>query len=145
MSETLLSIPYGCLVDEFLHRVYDQPRLTGSERRAIWRELESIYLPDLDYGEEPCYTSGCSWMLESQIFLKPFSLFDDVIARIAALEIWQQAREEPAQAWQRYDKLCSLGGRETFGRLLEQAGLKSPFHIGTVKVVAYAAARFMEL
>jgi M3 family oligoendopeptidase len=145
MTTALLFLPIGCLVDEFSHSVYDQPRLTSSQRLEIWRELEKTYLPDLDYADEPFYAVGRAWQNIESIFTKPFSYFDDVVAQLTALEIWQQAQHSPDLAWQRYDKLCSLGGRDTFTNLLSQAELESPFDISTVKKVAFAAANFLDL
>jgi oligoendopeptidase F len=145
MTEAMLFIPYGCLVDEFQHRVYDQPDLPMGRRHAIWRELEQIYLPDLDYAGEPYYQEGCSWQKKEHIFAAPFYYIDYVIAQIAALELWQLARRSPAQAWQSYDALCGMGGRDTFCGLLNKAGLATPFDTGTIKKIAYAVADFLDL
>jgi M3 family oligoendopeptidase len=145
LTAALLFLPYGCMVDEFQHIVYDQPKLTGEQRHAAWRELERIYQPDLDYGDEAFYRDGCAWMKKQHIFVAPFYYIDYVIAQIAALDIWQTARRSPDLAWQRYDKLCGLGGRDTFASLLSQAEVASPFDLDTIKKVAYAAADFLDL
>jgi M3 family oligoendopeptidase len=145
MTQALLFLPYGCMVDEFQHLVYDQPKLTAEQRHAAWRDLERLYQPDLDYGDEPFYRDVCAWMKKQHIFVAPFYYIDYVIAQLASLDIWQTARRSPSLAWQRYDKLCSLGGRDTFAGLISQAGLASPFELDTIKKVAYAAADFLDL
>ena len=46
-------IPYGCMVDEFQHIVYNNPDLTPDERHAAWKKLEEEYKPHLDYEGDP--------------------------------------------------------------------------------------------
>ncbi len=145
MTEALLFIPYGCLVDEFQHIIYDQPKLLPEQRHEIWRNLEKIYLPDLDYDQEPFHASGGGWQKKEHIFVSPFYYIDYVLAQIVALDLWQLSRKTPDKAWRSYDKLCGLGGRDTFLQLLKKAGLDSPFDMGTIKRVAFAACSFLDL
>ncbi|WP_295798042.1 hypothetical protein, partial [uncultured Treponema sp.] len=42
-------IPYGCMVDEFQHIVYEHSELTPAERKQAWSRLEREYKPHLDY------------------------------------------------------------------------------------------------
>ena len=50
LEDAAAFIPYGCMVDEFQHIVYEHPELTPQERRqAEWRKLEQVYKPHLDY------------------------------------------------------------------------------------------------
>lgn len=145
MTEALLFIPYGCMVDEFQHIIYDQPRLTPAERHQVWRDLENTYMPDLDYGQEPFYVKGGAWQKKGHIYVAPFYYIDYVLAQLVALDLWQLSRKSPDKAWRRYDKLCSLGGRETFLKLLAGAELESPFESGLIKRLAYAACDFLDL
>ena len=45
MTDGLLFLPYGCMVDEFQHIVYDNPNMTPDERHEIWKMLEQTYQP----------------------------------------------------------------------------------------------------
>ena len=38
-------IPYGTMVDEFQHIVYECPNLTAKDRKDVWKELEKKYRP----------------------------------------------------------------------------------------------------
>ena len=145
MTEALLFLPYGCLVDEFQHIIYDQPRLTPEQRHQVWHDLEKIYQPDLEYAGDPFYAKGGAWQKKEHIFTSPFYYIDYVIAQLSALDIWQTSRRTPDKAWRQYDRLCSLGGRDTCLNLLRQADLASPFDTGTIKRVAYAACDFLGL
>ena len=145
MTEALLFIPYGCMVDEFQHIIYDQPKLTPAERHQVWQNLEKTYMPDLDYADEPFYAKGGAWQKKMHIYVAPFYYIDYVLAQLVALDLWQLSRKSPEKAWRRYDKLCSLGGRETFLKLLADAELESPFESGLIKRLAYAACDFLDL
>jgi len=145
MTEAMLFLPYGCMVDEFQHIIYDQPMLTPAERHAVWRDLEKIYQPDIDYDDESFYLKGGAWQKKVHIFTSPFYYIDYVLAQFASLDLWLTSRKEPAQAWRSYDKLCAQAGKDTFSHLLDQAGIASPFDSGTIKRLAYAVSRYLEL
>ncbi|MGI6334055.1 MAG: M3 family metallopeptidase [Saccharofermentanales bacterium] len=145
MSEVLLMLPYWCMVDEFQHAVYDRANLTASERRQIWRELQGIYQPDLDYDQEPYHAEGNAWQKDVHIYVAPFHSFDYVLSHLAALDIWQVSLNAPDDAWRMYEKLCGLGGRDTFAGLLEKSDIASPFDHDTIKRLAYAASNFLDL
>ncbi len=145
MTQSLLFIPYGCLVDEFMHVVADHPDMTAKERHQTWRRLEKKYQPDLDYDDAPYFERGGAWQMKEHIFTSPFYYIDYVLAQLTALDIWRLSQRDRAEAFRRYDHLCSLGGRHTFSELLELSGLASPFAPSTIKTVAYAASNYLDL
>lgn len=145
MTETLLFLPYGCLVDEFQQQIYNCDELSAAKRYSIWRELEQKYLPDIDYDQDQHFAAGGAWQLRKHIYTAPFYYIDYVLAQLAALDIWQQMRIDRAGAYGRYDLLCSLGGSESLESLLEKAALASPFSTNTIKRLAYAVCDFLAL
>lgn len=42
LGSAIKFIPYGIVVDEFQHYIYENPNMTKEERKNIWRELEKI-------------------------------------------------------------------------------------------------------
>ncbi len=40
MSAAIKFIPYGVLVDEFQHYIYENPNMSKDERKSTWRKLE---------------------------------------------------------------------------------------------------------
>ena len=50
LSDALTFIPYGCIVDEFQHEVYDHPEMPPAERNALYLRLSKKYRPYLSYG-----------------------------------------------------------------------------------------------
>ncbi len=62
LAEALMSIPYIVCVDEFQHKVYENPNMTAMEWRAAWSKLEKVYLPWRDYDGNQFLTEGGFWM-----------------------------------------------------------------------------------
>ena len=40
LEDSVTFIPYGCMVDEFQHIVYDKREMTPAERKQVWKDLE---------------------------------------------------------------------------------------------------------
>ena len=66
LEDAAAFIPYGCMVDEFQHIVYETPELTPQERRREWSRLEKIYMPHLDYEEDPFFSKGGFWQKQQR-------------------------------------------------------------------------------
>ena len=147
MTDGLLFLPYGCMVDEFQHVVYDKPELTPDERHVVWKELEERYQPYINYdpSQTPFHAMGGAWMKKDHIFTTPFYYIDYCLSQICALELWDESRIDMKSALQKYNNLCSLGGSDTFLSLLKGAGLESPFNTDVIKRLAYSTAEFLNL
>ncbi|MCI5649116.1 MAG: M3 family oligoendopeptidase [Fusicatenibacter sp.] len=128
-------IPYMVCVDEFQHRVFENPEMTAKERRQVWHELEVNYMPWRNYDGHPFLEEGGFWMQKQHIFLFPFYYIDYALAQICAFQFYGRAKEDFAKAWKDYYRLCQAGGSRGYFELLETAGLDNPFHEGTIKAV----------
>ncbi len=128
-------VPYGVVVDEFQHYVYQNPDISPEQRRAQWRAIEQKYLPQRDYEGNDFLERGGFWFRQSHIFFNPFYYIDYTLAQISALEFWHKAQCDRAVAWQDYLRLCQAGGSQSYLKLLELANLKNPFVDGTIKKV----------
>ena len=145
MTQSLLFLPYGCMVDEFQHLVYSNPEMSCENRHQIWRELEEKYQPFLDYDHMNFYEKGGAWQKKGHIYTDPFYYIDYCLAQVVSLELWDMSRENPKKALRVYDQLCMEGGNATFLELLAKAGLESPFSTDIIKRVAYRACDFLNL
>ena len=147
MTDGLLFLPYGCMVDEFQHVIYDKPELTPDERHAVWKELESRYQPYINYDEAqtPFHAMGGAWMKKDHIFTTPFYYIDYCLSQICALELWDESRIDMKSALAKYNDLCTMGGSDTFLALLKGARLESPFNTDVIKRLAYSTAEFLNL
>lgn len=145
MTQALLFLPYGCMVDEFQHIVYGNPDLTPDERHAEWKKLEEKYQPFIVYDDHPFHAMGGAWMKKDHIFTTPFYYIDYCLAHICSLELWDESQIDYKSALIKYNQLCECGGTETFLKILEGVGLASPFDVDTVKRLAFRTCDFLEL
>ncbi len=138
-------LPYGCMVDEFQHIVYNNPDLTPTQRHEKWAELEKQYRPYIDFEDIPFYSQGRTWQRQLHIYTNPFYYIDYCLAQTVALEIWEiMATKGWQAAWDAYMAYTVQGGSRTFVGLVEHAGLKSPFEDGALDGVAKAAGEYIE-
>lgn len=145
MTESLLFLPYGCMVDEFQHRIYRQPELSFSQRHSVWRALENKYQPFLDYDGIDFYEQGSAWVKKGHIFTDPFYYIDYCLAQIVSLQLWDISRTNPQEALIKYDRICSEGGNKTFLEILSAAELESPFSVDVIKRIAFITAEYLQL
>lgn len=135
LTESLTFIPYGVLVDEFQHFVYENPEATPDERKRQWREIEKKYLPQRDYDGNDYLERGGYWYQQSHIFSTPFYYIDYTLAQICAFQFWKRSLENSEDAWKDYVALCKEGGSKSFLKLVKVANLASPFEEESIKSV----------
>ncbi len=129
----LAMIPYMACVDEFQHRMYEDPDMTAMDRRKVWREIEKAYMPWRDYDGVPFLETGGFWMQKQHIFLYPFYYIDYALAQICAFQYYGRMKENREAAWQDYLRLCRAGGTKGYFELLEEGRLLNPFKDGTIE------------
>ncbi|WP_379126718.1 M3 family oligoendopeptidase [Paenibacillus sp. sgz500958] len=135
LADSLLFIPYGVSVDEFQHFVYDNPDATPAERKQAWREIERKYLPHRKYEGNMYLEQGGFWQKQAHIYAMPFYYIDYTLAQLCAFQFWKRSKEDFAAAWSDYLRLCQAGGSQPFVKLVELAGLTSPFEDGCISSV----------
>ena len=143
LSSAILFLPYGVLVDEFQHWVYENPDATPEERKKAWREMEKTYLPHRDYDGFDYLEKGGYWQRQGHIYTSPFYYIDYTLAQICALQYWKRAQDNFEEAWESYVNLCKLGGSKSFLGLVEASGLLSPFEDGCVESVVGSIEKYL--
>lgn len=136
LTDSLSFIPYGVIVDEFQHIVYENPDMTPAERDAAYLELEKKYRPYLSFDGIPYLEKGTRWQYQMHIYETPFYYIDYCLAQVVALEFLVLSQENYAEALDRYLEHCKRGGLYPFGKLVKLAGLRSPFEKGALSEVA---------
>ena len=145
LSSSMLFIPYGVTVDEFQHKVYENPNMTPEERRSLWRKIEKKYLPWLDYEDNSFYENGGYWFRQGHIFGNPFYYIDYTLAQVCAFQYWVKFNSgDKNQAWNEYLHLCKTGGSKPFLELLKEGGLQSPFEDSTIESVIEPIKRWLD-
>ncbi|MBS6195608.1 MAG: M3 family oligoendopeptidase [Clostridiales bacterium] len=133
LEDSSAFVPYGCMVDEFQHRVYEKPEMTPAERKQVWMELEKEYRPHMDYEDDPFYSQGGFWQRQLHIFNYPFYYIDYCLASICAMQFKVMMDEDFQKAWENYYKLCKLSAKDFFVNSIKEAGLQSPFEDGCIE------------
>ena len=140
-TETIKTIPYLVAVDEFQHRVFENPGSGPADWRRYWRQIEQTYMPWRHYDGNAFLESGGFWMQKQHIFLYPFYYVDYAMAQLDALALYRK-QTEGGDAWGSYLALCGMGGMYGYFETLERAGLPIPLEAETVReLAAFAEAQ----
>ena len=143
-EDALVFIPYGCMVDEFQHKVYENPEMPPEQRNELWLSLEKKYRPWIDFDNLPFYSRGGGWQRQLHIYEVPLYYIDYCMAQTVAFQFWNLSRENYAEAWKRYMTFVDKAGTATFAELVESAGLKVPYHAGCIKEIGESISRWLE-
>jgi len=143
LAGAILFLPYGVLVDEFQHWVYDNPDATPAERNKAWSGLEKKYRPSRDYSGNTYLEAGGFWQQQGHIYQTPFYYIDYTLAQVCALQFWKKANEDRVTALKDYQELCNAGGSQSFLQLVKLAKLKSPFEDGCLERVTKEASQWL--
>ena len=135
MSGSLSFLPYGACVDHFQHWVYENPYETPKRRNEKWLELESLYLPNRNYGDLKFPSTGAIWQGQLHIYQMPFYYIDYTLAQVCAFQFWMKNEKNNKEAWEDYLSLCKAGGSLPFNKLVELGGLESPFNNGCLESI----------
>ena len=134
-TDAFNTIPYLVCVDEFQHRVFENPKATAADRRRMWREIENKYMPWRSYDGNAFLEGGGFWMQKQHIFLYPFYYIDYAMAQLDAFALYKK-QVEGGDAWGSYLTLCGMGGKFGYYETLERAGLPNPLEPENVKALA---------
>jgi len=139
----LAFIPYGCMVDEFQHIIYENPKLTPDERKAAWQKLEREYKPHLDFEDDQFFGKGGHWQRQLHIYQIPFYYIDYCLAQTCAVQyrIWMEDNKDAA--WKSYIDLLKKAGKRRFTDLVAEAGLKSPFENGCMEHIVKGVEKLL--
>ena len=79
--------------------------------------------------------NGARWFRQSHIFGSPFYYIDYTLAQVCAFQFFNLMNKDKEKAWEKYYKLCTLGGSKSFLNLLKDVELDNPFEDGCIKKV----------
>ena len=135
-EDSMIFIPYGCMVDEFQHIMYEKPELTPAERDEVWLSLEKKYRPYIDFDGIPFYSKGAGWQRQLHIFMYPFYYIDYCMAQTISFEFYLLSLENREEAWAKYLAFVDKAGTETFEETVKDAGLVLPYEDGAIAKIA---------
>lgn len=144
LEDAAAFIPYGCMVDEFQHIVYENPDMTPAERKTAWRKLEKEYKPHLDYGDNKYLNEGGYWQRQHHIYSSPLYYIDYCLAQTCALQYKVKMDADFEEAWKSYLKLCRLSASDFFTNMIKEVGLNSPFEAGCLKNIVEKLEKYVK-
>lgn len=135
-EDSMIFIPYGCMVDEFQHIMYEKSELSPAERDEVWLSLEKKYRPHIDFDDIPFYSKGAGWQRQLHIFMYPFYYIDYCMAQTISFEFYLLSLKNREEAWAKYLAFVDKAGTETFEDIVKDAGLVLPYEEGAIAKIA---------
>ena len=136
LLSALSFIPYGVIVDEFQHIIYENPDLTPAERKQVYLNLEKTYRPYLSFEGIPYLELGTRWQYQMHIYESPFYYIDYCLAQTVALGFLVMMQKDYQAALNAYKAFVRAGGTKRFSQLVKDAGVADPFGNGTLGALA---------
>ncbi len=130
LEDILISLCHIASVDAFQGWIYTSP--DGGDavaRDQAWLRLRERFEPGMDW-------SGLTeervsrWYRQLHIFLYPFYYIEYGLAQIGALQVWRNARRDPAAAVAGYRRFLALGSTCPLPDLYRAAGVELSFDRG---------------
>ena len=137
LEDAAAFIPYGCMVDEFQHIVYEHPELTPAERKQAWSRLEREYKPHLDYEGDPFFGQGGFWQKQLHIYDYPLYYIDYCLAQTCALQYKVKMDADFTEAWKSYLKLCRLSASDFYTNMIKEVVFVAYLLISSDAVTLY--------
>ncbi|MDO5136596.1 MAG: M3 family oligoendopeptidase [Eubacteriales bacterium] len=145
LEDAVIFVPYGTMVDEFQHIVYENPELTPAQRRQAWLRLEGEYRPHMDMTGCAFMEAGAYWQRQHHIYESPFYYIDYVLAQLCAFQYKNWMDRDRKGAWESYMKLCRLSASRFYPQTLEAVGLKVPFQEGCMEELVKELGKKLEV
>lgn len=144
LASAMKFLPYGVEVDHFQHEVYNHPEMTKQERKDLWKKLDGLYRPDLDFEENDFLAKGVWWYGQGHIFQSPFYYIDYTLAQVCAFQFWKRKYvDQDPKTWEDYLKICRVGGTQSFLEIVKTGGLVSPFKEGALDSIVEAIDQYL--
>lgn len=135
LTEAFILMPWANAIDEFQHYLYDHPTAAKEERKAKWREIERIYMPEKDYDGNEFLERGGSFYQISHLFETPFYFIDYDLAHNCAVQLWIRYNKNREEGWNDFLNICRVGGSESLVEIVQRARLQSPFEEGSLQYI----------
>ncbi len=142
--DALCFIPYGCMIDEFQHIMYENEELTPDQRNAVWLELEKKYRPYLNLSDLPFYSRGAAWQHQLHVYLYPLYYIDYCMAQTVAFQFFAESLEDWETAFNKYLAFVNGAGTKTFEELVQGADMQLPYEDGCLEATAKTVIEWLE-
>ena len=132
--------PWMATIDAFQHWLYTHPDHTRDQRTAFWLDLRKRFGGIEDWSELET-AQQAQWQRQLHLFGHPFYYIEYGIARIGALQLWRNSRQDKSRAIRRYQAALALGGSRPLPQLWQAAGLQFDFSESTLRPLTAAVMK----
>lgn len=127
LEGTISVLSWVAIVDEFQHRLYENPTHSIEERDTIWQTiLDSYDTKMVDWTQLSQYRKS-NWQRQLHIFEVPFYYIEYGIAQLGAIAIWRNYLKNPEQTLNAYEQFLSLGYTVPIPEIYKTAGIEFSF------------------
>lgn len=134
LEQSLTEIVAYCTIHEYESWLYSNPKATSEERAKKYYEAMVEINPGIDDSElEEFMVNGSSLFRSMGVYMFPFYVVSYALSAISAMELAKGFAEDKKATWEKYSKLCSVGGSLSYNELLQVANLNSPFEKATIE------------
>lgn len=126
--EGIISIlSWIAIVDEFQHRLYENPTHTIEERTHLWLQIVNKHETNMIDWTDLEHVRAVSWQKQLHIFEVPFYYIEYGIAQLGAIAMWKQYKQNPERTLQNYERMLQTGYTCTIPELYAKAGIQFSF------------------
>ncbi len=146
LEDLLLSLTHIASVDAFQSWIYTAPEGgDAAARDAEWLRIRDRFEAGVDWSGLEAERVA-RWYRQLHIFIYPFYYIEYGIAQIGALQVWRNARRDPAGAIEAYRRFLALGATRPLPDLYREAGVELRFDAGMLaELVAMVEAEMAAL
>lgn len=133
LENKLLFWPYMAIVVAFQHWVYEHHQQASDPAACDqkWSELVDCFIPAIDWrGLQDVKETG--WQRKLHIHREPFYYIEYGLSLLGAVQIWENALEDPSEALRRYRQSLAKGGTASLPDLYAAAGAEFAFDADTL-------------
>lgn len=130
LDKIMTSVFDGCIHDEFQRRVYAQPDMTLEEINQLYTDICA------EYGVPEYFPVDYTWVQVSHDFEQPMYYISYAASALAAIQIWDMAREDLQAGVDVWKAVLATGGHNVgYMTVLPQCGLRLFTEEGAVEEI----------
>lgn len=133
LERVITIFPWIATIDKFQHWIYENPTHLEEERAAKWIDILNEFSSPVVDVEGLTEYRRYGWQRQLHLYEVPFYYIEYGIAQLGAIGLWQQYKQNPANAINNYITALSLGGTRTLPELFKAAGLDFNLSPGYIK------------
>lgn len=127
LKDSLKTLPWVAVVDQFQHWIYTNPDHTSEEREEAWKQIFEPFGHNFTTWDGLDEALRNLWQKQLHIFEVPFYYIEYGIAQLGAIAVWKNYKEDPVKGLANYLNALRLGYTKTIRDVYETAGISFDF------------------